>query len=115
MNFRRRTIIVIFFHRSKKKGGLSSLTLKKIIYTISLLCTAYKLSAQVGINTTQPTTTLDIKATNETTGRIPGAYSSQDGILVPRVNSIGTTQGVAEGQLIYIFLMESNSFANMSI
>lgn len=81
--------------------------MKKIIYTISLLCTAYKLSAQVGINTTQPTTTLDIKATNETTGRIPGAYSSQDGILVPRVNSIGTTQGVAEGQLIYLTATET--------
>lgn len=51
---------------------------------------------QVGVNTTLPESTLDIRATNH-----QGANTATDGILTPRVSSLGVG-GVANGQLIYL-------------
>lgn len=52
--------------------------------------------SQVGINTTTPESTLDIRAKNHL-----GTVTSNDGILVPRVNSLATN-GSSNGQLIYL-------------
>lgn len=71
----------------------------------SLLCVftlfIFNLQAQVGINTVTPQATLDIQGLNHN-----GAVSATDGILVPRVNSLGT-DGQEDGQLVY--LIEGNS------
>ncbi len=60
------------------------------------------ITAQVGIGTTSPETTMDIRAANHL-----GAVSSADGILVPRVNDLSTS-GTIDGQLVYLI---SNSGA----
>ncbi len=52
--------------------------------------------AQVGINTTSPETTLDIRAQNHN-----GAVTATDGILVPRINNLGV-DGSVNGQLVYL-------------
>jgi hypothetical protein len=45
------------------------------------------LHGQVGINTTSPDASLDIRAKNHS-GSSPGAVTSGDGVLVPRVNAL---------------------------
>ncbi|REC52840.1 MULTISPECIES: hypothetical protein [Chryseobacterium] len=58
----------------------------------------------VGINTSSPQATLDIRGKNDTGSlgnSIPGAVSANDGILVPRVNSLATS-GSTNGQLVYL-------------
>lgn len=52
--------------------------------------------SQVGINTEQPQVTLDIRGVNHN-----GPVTSEDGILVPRVNDI-STPGSEDGQLVYL-------------
>ncbi len=59
--------------------------------------------AQVGINTTSPESTLDIRGKNHL-----GAVTSTDGILVPRVNDL-TTNGSVNGQLVYL-IADAGSF-----
>ena len=53
-------------------------------------------TAQVGIGTTSPETTLDIRGTNHL-----GGVDATDGILVPRVNDLSTA-GTINGQLVYL-------------
>ncbi|UHO39609.1 hypothetical protein H5J24_05860 [Chryseobacterium capnotolerans] len=54
------------------------------------------LYSQVGINTATPESTLDVRGKNHL-----GAVTAQDGVLVPRVNSL-TTNGTVNGQLVYL-------------
>lgn len=68
----------------------------KTILKLLLLLFVLKVNAQVGINTTNPDTTLDIRAVNHN-----GAVSPTDGLLVPRVNSLSTS-GTINGQLVYL-------------
>lgn len=51
---------------------------------------------QVGINTTTPESSLDVRAKNHL-----GTVSANDGILVPRVSSL-ITNGSVNGQLVYL-------------
>lgn len=52
--------------------------------------------SQVGINTDDPQTTLDIRGVNHN-----GAVTANDGVLVPRVNSLATA-GSQNGQLVFL-------------
>lgn len=62
--------------------------------TILFLILAQFCFAQVGINTNTPETTLDIKASSETS---PG---NDDGVLIPRVDNLPAS-AMDEGQLLY--------------
>ncbi len=52
--------------------------------------------AQVGINVSTPQSTFDIRGTNH-----QGANTATDGILVPRVSSLGVN-GTVNGQMLYL-------------
>lgn len=54
------------------------------------------LYAQVGINTVSPESTLDVRAKNHL-----GTVTSDDGVLVPRVNALSAS-GSVNGQLVYL-------------
>ncbi|MCF7569242.1 hypothetical protein L3X37_12835 [Sabulilitoribacter arenilitoris] len=69
--------------------------------TIMLIAISNLTFAQVGIGTTTPQTTLDIRATNHL-----GAVTGSDGVLVPRVNSLGVS-GSQNGQLVYLTVDDS--------
>ena len=60
---------------------------------------SFNLLAQVGIGTTNPQTTLDIRGANH-----QGAVTATDGILVPRVSDL-STNGSQDGQLVYLTTM----------
>lgn len=61
------------------------------------------LFCQVGIGTTAPQATLDIRAVNHN-----GTVSTSDGVLVPRVNSL-SVNGSVNGQLVYL-IADAGSF-----
>ncbi|PHQ28777.1 hypothetical protein [Leeuwenhoekiella nanhaiensis] len=61
-------------------------------------------NAQIGIGTTNPQTTLDIRGSNHL-----GAVGETDGILVPRVNALNTN-GNVDGQLVYL-IADTGSFS----
>ncbi|WP_300672659.1 hypothetical protein [Soonwooa sp.] len=67
----------------------------KIFIPIAFLCSVL-FSAQVGINTATPDTTLDVRAINHL-----GTVSPADGILAPRVSSL-SVNGTINGQLVYL-------------
>jgi hypothetical protein len=70
--------------------------MKHLLLTSSLIFFFNIAFAQVGVNTSDPNTTLDVRAINHN-----GAVTNTDGILVPRVNSLGVN-GFADGQLVYL-------------
>ncbi|WP_442846105.1 PA14 domain-containing protein [Leeuwenhoekiella sp. H156] len=72
-----------------------------VVFSCCLFSWTY---AQVGIGTTQPQTTLDIRGSNHL-----GAVSETDGILVPRVNAL-TSSGTVDGQLVYL-IADNGSFS----
>lgn len=75
--------------------------MKKInVIFIMLFLLNMKVLGQIGINTPSPESTLDIRAKNHA-GSTPGAVTAQDGVLVPRVNSLSTS-GSINGQLVYL-------------
>ncbi|WBV54120.1 tail fiber domain-containing protein [Chryseobacterium gambrini] len=89
--------------------------MKKIrVLLLSLMLTGIKLFSQVGnigINTSFPQTTFDIRGKNDTGSSgvaVPGAVSANDGILVPRVNSLAVN-GSINGQLVYL-VTDANPF-----
>ncbi len=61
-----------------------------------VLAISNNITAQVGVGTTTPETTMDIRSTNHL-----GGVTSTDGILVPRVNDLNTA-GTVNGQLVYL-------------
>ena len=72
-----------------------------LIAFLSTLCTTY-CHSQVGINTTDPQTTLDVRGVNHN-----GPVTENDGVLVPRVNSLDA-DGAQEGQLVYLIENSGN-------
>lgn len=64
-----------------------------LLFFISFYYTGF---SQVGIGTTDPKTTLDVRGEND-----GGAVSAKDGVLVPRVNNL-TASGSVDGQLVYL-------------
>lgn len=72
-----------------------------IFYLIGLSCSSF---AQVGINTSSPEATLDIRGKNDTGNAgvaVPGVVHGKDGILVPRVTALNVN-GTVNGQLVYL-------------
>jgi len=69
--------------------------MEKIFYTLFLIA-GINANGQVGINTSNPESTLDIRAKNHL-----GPVTAKDGILVPRINSLATS-GSVSGQLVYL-------------
>lgn len=82
----------------------ASLIFKK--YSVILLLLFFLVhnvnSQEVGIGTDDPQSTLDIRAINHN-----GAVSETDGVLVPRVNSLGVA-GSQNGQLVYLIADSGN-------
>ncbi|WP_157886026.1 hypothetical protein [Chryseobacterium glaciei] len=72
---------------------------KKVLFLSILLGTTSIITAQIGINTSNPTATMDITAKNAT-----GTTSNVDGLLVPRVDKqrAQSMTGVPTSTLIYI-------------
>jgi|GEM_PF-1026570 len=70
--------------------------MKKLILSFVFLCVYFVASAQVGIGTTSPEATLDVRATNHL-----GAATTTDGILIPRINDLSVS-GSEDGQLVYL-------------
>ena len=71
--------------------------MKKIIFIIGLI-TLNTLQAQVGIHTTDPKATLDIVASN------PTNPSSNDGILIPRIDTFPAIDPVADQDAMLVYL-----------
>lgn len=67
--------------------------LVSIFVAFCFLCNGY---SQVGVGTPNPQATLDVQGVNHN-----GAVTANDGVLVPRVSSLGTA-GSQEGQLVYL-------------
>lgn len=63
---------------------------------MALLFVGSTLFSQVGINTSSPEATLDVRGKNHL-----GAVTSKDGVLVPRVNDLSAS-GSVNGQLVYL-------------
>ncbi|MFI8379973.1 hypothetical protein [Leeuwenhoekiella sp. NPDC079379] len=70
--------------------------MKKILLSTFFVFNLLPVFAQVGIGTTTPEASLDIRAVNHL-----GAVTASDGVLVPRVNNLATN-GSTDGQLIYL-------------
>lgn len=64
--------------------------------TLFVFCFLSNGYSQVGIGTQDPQATLDVRGVNHN-----GTVTALDGVLVPRVNSLGTG-GSQEGQLVYL-------------
>jgi hypothetical protein len=74
----------------------------KKLFSILLLTFGSLAYAQVGVGTNTPEATLDVRGENHST--TPGAVTSTDGVLVPRVNNADmstATNGSSDGQLVY--------------
>ncbi|WP_028374788.1 hypothetical protein [Leeuwenhoekiella sp. MAR_2009_132] len=70
--------------------------MKQILLFVFLLVNISISFSQVGIGTTMPQSSLDIRGANHL-----GGVSESDGILVPRVNALSTA-GLTDGQLVYL-------------
>ena len=79
--------------------------MKKLILTAVFTAICFMTSAQVGIGTTNPETTLHVVGANATgTTNTPGALNAVDGIAVPVVTddmTTTTTNGTKVSQLVY--------------
>ncbi|SEM19713.1 hypothetical protein SAMN05421856_101676 [Chryseobacterium taichungense] len=71
--------------------------MKKRLSTLIIFCVLNLFKAQVGINTTSPTATLDIVGKNQ-----GGVADAKDGIVIPRVSKITNVSGNAKGQMVYL-------------
>lgn len=72
---------------------------KKIIFTVLVFLWIQKYNSQVGINTSSPVATLDIKPLNST-----GSSSNTDGLLIPRVDRerAQSMQNIPTATLVYV-------------
>lgn len=77
--------------------------MKKMLF-VALVAFVFNISAQVGINTNSPSTTLEIKGKND-----GGAVTSSDGILIPKVNSL-SVNGTTVGQMVFLTQNIGTSF-----
>ncbi len=74
------------------------------ILFISLYFTSILFGQNVGINTTEPKATLDVKASNQAT---PAPY---DGLLIPQLDAFPATNPGADQNGMLIFLTTENTF-----
>lgn len=81
----------------------TSINIKNFIILFLGIFSIPSLYGQVGINTTAPQTTLDVRAQNHL-----GQVSSTDGVLVPRVSNL-SANGSINGQLVYL-ITDSDTF-----
>ena len=84
--------------------------MKKIIFTIVFLSACQFSFAQVGVGTSNPTTTLDVVGS---AGDTPGDLVATDGVTVPRVTTDMTDApagGTTVGQLVYSTHPSSTGF-----
>ncbi len=77
--------------------------MRKIVIACIALVFIQHAQAQVGVNTENPETTLDVRALNHL-----GAVSPTDGVTVPRVSDLAAA-GIANGQLVYL-IADNGSF-----
>lgn len=78
--------------------------MKKLLFGIAVSCfTTLNLSAQVGINTTNPQASLEIVASDANNP------DNKDGLLVPRVANFPSTNPVSKGLLIYLNDTDNNN------
>jgi hypothetical protein len=82
------------------------MTLKITISTL-LLCVFFT-NAQVGINETEPQSSLDIAASNI------ASPSNNDGVLIPRISAFPATNPTANQQSMLVYLTNSMSGLNIS-
>ena len=80
--------------------------MKKILLFVML--TFYNLNAQVGINTIDPKSALDITIST------PGSPNSNDGILIPRLNAFPSTNPAADQNSMMVFLTTDLTGINIS-
>ena len=72
--------------------------MKKLLLSAALFAASFTAFAQVGIGTTDPKATLDIKSNvSEAT-----AYTLGNGVLVPRFDVLPAVVGADEGELVYV-------------
>ena len=72
--------------------------MKKLLLSAALFAASFTAFAQVGIGTTDPKATLDIKSNvSEAT-----AYTLGNGVLVPRFDVLPAVAGADEGELVYV-------------
>ncbi|GEM_PF-2754941 len=83
-----------------KTFTLNYIIMKTLIITFFILIVATNVNAQVGINTEEPKTTFDVRATNDD-GTNVGSNLSSDGVTLPRVNTL-ENPGLVGGQLVYL-------------
>ena len=78
---------------------------KYFLLIFTLLCIKiFSQNGNIGINTSSPQATLDIRGKNDTTpnaNSTPGGVAATDGVLVPRVSDLATN-GTINGQLVYL-------------
>ena len=78
-----------------------------IVVTILVVSITTTTSAQVGINTTNPQSALDISSTNTV------APENTDGILIPRISNFPATNPGANQQSMLVYL--TNDLINVNI
>ena len=81
--------------------------MKKLIF-IAILIVSTTTTAQVGINTTDPQSTLDITAKNT------GTPESTDGILIPRISNFPTTNPGTNQQSMLVYLTTNRTNININ-
>jgi uncharacterized protein (TIGR02145 family) len=72
--------------------------MKKVLLCAAFIAVSFTSIAQVGVGTTDPKATLDIKSNvSEAT-----AYTLGNGVLVPRFDVLPAVAGADEGELVYV-------------
>ncbi|MGB5419562.1 MAG: hypothetical protein WBN21_12090, partial [Algibacter sp.] len=85
----------------------------RFISSLLLLLVCFKSYSQVGINTTNPNATLDIRVSNQATP------ANNDGLLIPKIDNFPTVNPTAaqNGMLVYLttdgtfYYWENNTIA----
>lgn len=75
----------------------------QIITFITLLCGAFLLNAQVGINNTNPQAQLDVSSPNQ------ADPSAKDGILIPRIDKFPTTDPDSSQHSMLVYLTTTDN------
>ncbi|MCB0432000.1 MAG: hypothetical protein KDD18_02825, partial [Mangrovimonas sp.] len=70
----------------------------KITFSSLFILLALSAQAQVGVGTTTPNATLDVRSSNQTTP------SNNDGLLIPKMDNFPATQptAVQDGMMVFV-------------
>ena len=82
--------------------------MKIIFFPLLTLFLSFSMIGQVGINTTNPMASLDVQASDENNP------SSEDGILIPKMNILPTSNPGADQQAMLIYLATDQTGINIS-